>query len=303
MRLEKILKNPRLTSALTGLTPAEFNDLLPTFTETLIQKMRRRHNNNPKKQRRFGGGRKGFLMTASDKFFFILFYYKCYPTYDLASFLYDCDRSCACRRQFFLSGILESTLGKKLTLPKRQLKSVEDFFNAFPEAKEVFIDGTERPIQRPKDSQRQKANFSGKKKRHTRKNLIISTRRKRIGFLSQTVPGKEHDFSILKTHAQPRFIPVTVRQRMDLGFKGYETQFPDHTVSMPERKPRTRELSRTVKERNTRKSHLRVLVEHAIGGVKRLRIVSDVFRNRVKNFDDKVMNISCGLWNYHLAMS
>ena len=305
MSLEKILKNPRLTSALTGLTPLEFTALLPVFIEALFKKMKQRHNEraHPNKRRKFGGGRKGFLPTPADKFFFILFYYKCYPTYDVLSFLFDCDRGNACRRQFFLSDILQTTLGKKLALPKRQLKSVEDFFKAFPEAKEVFIDGTERPIQRPKDKEKQKANYSGKKKRHTRKNLIISTRKKRIGFLSKTVEGKQHDFAMLKAQAPPRYIPIKVRQRVDLGFKGYQKQYPHHTVSMPERKPRTRELSQTVKEQNKRKSKIRVLVEHALGGVKRLNIVADVFRNKAKDFDDKVMLIACGLWNYHLDMA
>lgn len=303
MSLEKILKNPRLTSALTGLTPVEFTHLLPTFAAVLTRKMRQRHNDNPDKKRAFGGGRKGFLPTAADKFFFILFYYKCYPTYDVLSFLFNCDRGNACRRQFFLSGILESALGKKLALPQRQLKSVKDFFRAFPEAKEVFIDGTERPIQRPKDKEKQKANYSGKKKRHTRKNLIISTRKKRIGFLSKTVEGKQHDFAMLKAQAPPRCIPVNVRQRVDLGFKGYQKQYPNHTVSMPERKPRTRELSPTVKEQNKRKSRIRVLVEHALGGIKRLNIVAAVFRNKAKDFDDQAMLIACGLWNYHLGMA
>jgi hypothetical protein len=303
MSLEKILKNPRLCSALTGLKPNELTNLLPTFTEVLLKKMKHRHYDNPKHQRKFGGGRKGFLPTPNDKFFFILFYYKCYPTYDVLSFLFDCDRGDACRRQFFLSGIMEKTLGKKLALPKRQLRSVEDFFKAFPEAKEVFIDGTERPIQRPKDKEKQKANYSGKKKRHTRKNLIISTKKKRINFLSKTVEGKQHDFSILKSHAPPKYIPPKVKKHLDLGFKGYQKQYPDHAVSMPVRKPRTRELSKTVKERNKRKSSIRVLVEHAIGGIKRLKIVSDVYRNKIKGFDDKVMLISSGLWNYHLDMS
>jgi len=301
--IEKVLKNRRLSLALTGLSPEEFNNLLPTFAEALFKKLKQRHNDNADKQRKFGGGRKGFLKTSTEKLFFVLFYYKCYPTYDVLTFLYGCNRSNACRRQHFLSNILESALGRKMALPKRQLKSVEDFFKAFPEAKEVFIDGTERPIQRPKDKEKQKANYSGKKKRHTRKNLIMSTRKKRVGFLSKTVAGKQHDFTMLKEQAPPQYIPEMVKQRVDLGFKGYQKQYPWHNVSMPERKPRTRELSKTVKERNRRKSAVRVLVEHAIGGIKRLRITTDVFRNKIKDFDDQAMLNSCGLWNYHLDMS
>ncbi len=301
MNFERVLKNPRLMAALTGMTPDEFLKLLPTFDATIESQRKHTYYRDSKRQRRLGGGRKGFLKSSMDKLFFILFYYKCYPTYDVASFLWDCDRSNAFRRQRAHSKTLQIALKRKLVLPKRQLKSVEDFFKMFPEAKEVFLDGTERPIQRPKDKEKQKANYSGKKKRHTRKNLIISDRKKRIGFLSKTVEGKRHDFTMLKDLAPPEYIPVNVRQRVDLGFKGYQKQYPRHLISMPVRKPRTRVLSQTVKEQNARKSRIRVLVEHAIGGIKRFRITTDVFRNKLKGFDDAVMLISSGLWNYHLT--
>lgn len=298
MNIDRVFKNERLTLALTGLNPEEFINLLPAFTE-IWQKAKNRKG----RKRKPGGGRVGFLKTISEKLFFVLFYYKCYPTYDVMSFFYGCNRANAFRRQRQLSGVLEKALGKKLVLPKRQMRSIEDFLEAFPEAKEVFIDGTERPIQRPKDKKKQKNNYSGKKKRHTRKNLIISTKKKRIGFLSKTKNGKEHDFSLLKEQAPPEFIPKNIKIHVDLGFKGLDKQYPGHLISMPQRKPRTKELSDSVKEKNKKKSRVRVLVEHAIGGVKRLRITADVFRNKIKGFDDQAMLIACGLWNYHLAQS
>lgn len=301
LNIARVLKQTRLCLALTGLKPVEFLNLLPAFTEALNRQQQRAYHNNPDRERKLGGGRKGFVPTAQDKLFFILFYYKCYPTYDVLAFFYDCNRSNAMRRQKYLSGILEATLGKKLVLPKRQLKSVEDFLKIFPEAKEVFIDGTERPIQRPKDAKKQKANYSGKKHRHTRKNLIISDRQKRIGLLSRTVEGKQHDFTLLKAQAPPKYMPKHIKKHLDLGFQGWDDQFPGHRISMPQRKPRTRDLSQSVKEQNKGKSGMRVLVEHAIGGIKRFRITTDVFRNKLKDFDDKAMLISSGLWNYHLA--
>lgn len=301
MHIERVLRNPRLMAALTGLTPKEFLALLPTFDLCLESRKKGVYYRSLTRQRRPGGGRKGFLKSSMDKLFFILFYYKCYPTYDVASFLWNCNRANAFRRQQAHSKTLEAALKRKLVLPKRQLRSVEEFFHMFPEAKEVFLDGTERPIQRPTDSKRQKANYSGKKKRHTRKNLIMSDRKKRIGFLSKTVEGRQHDFSILKELSLPECIPKQVRQRVDLGFQGYKQQYPEHSISMPVRKPRTRNLSPTVKEQNAQKSRARVLVEHAIGGMKRLRITTDVFRNRLKDFDDLVMLIASGLWNYHLT--
>ncbi|UJL33131.1 hypothetical protein C6N34_013570 [Cylindrospermopsis raciborskii Cr2010] len=44
--------------------------------------------------------------------------------------------------------------------------------------KEVIVDGTERPVQRPQNRERQKEYYSGKKKRHTCKQITVSTRNK-----------------------------------------------------------------------------------------------------------------------------
>jgi len=249
MNLNKILKNKRLTLALTGLSPQEFLDLLPIFAQTWIDKKQDDYQKNRKnRKRKPGGGRKGFLKEMQDKLLFILFYYKCYPTYDVLSFFYGFNRANAFRRQKQLTLILEATLNKKMVLPKRQLRNVEEFFKMFPEAREVFIDGTERPVQRPKNVKQQKDKYSGKKKRHTIKNIIIADKRKRIGFLSQTEGGRQHDYSMLKEQSPPEHIPVTIKQHLDLGFKGYQAQFPCHKISMPDKKPRTRELCKTKKE-------------------------------------------------------
>lgn len=303
MNIEKVFKNDRLMHALTGMSAKEFAGLLPEFEKVWDMARLREYQNNPRRERKPGGGKKGFLKTSGQKLFFILLYYECYPTYDLASFLYDCNRSAACRRQQKLSAILERTLKRKLVLPKRQIRSVEEFLKAFPEAKEVFIDGTERPIQRPQDGETQRANYSGKKKRHTRKNIIISTKKKRIGFLSKTVEGKESDIMVLRVTAPPRYTPPHVKTHVDLGFKGLDTEYPDHRFSIPAKKPRTHDLTAAQRAKNKKKSGVRVLVEHAIGGIKRLNIVSQVFRNKKKGFDDQAMLISSGLWNYHLAIS
>lgn len=301
LNIERVLNSRRLTLALTGVTPQEFQNLIPAFSQSWLEEKRKYHKKNAK-EREIGGGRKGFLKTIEAKLFYALFYHKCYPTYDLASFIFGCNRSNACRRQFELSKVLEKTLGKKLALPVRKMRTLEEFFEAFPEVREVFIDGTERPIQRPEDKKKQNANYSGKKKRHTRKNITISTRKKRVNFLSNTTGGKEHDFTILKAEAPPDCMPKKVKKHVDLGFKGIDKQFPGHVISMPKRKPRTRELTQFAKEQNRKKSAVRVLAEHALAGVKRLRIVSDIFRNRKKDFDDTAILLACGLWNYHLDM-
>ncbi len=302
VNISRILKNERLMSALSGLNSKEFKELLPTFTAVWKKKRREYYNLNAAGDRAMGGGRKGFLKTVEDKLFYALFYFKCYPTFDLAGFIFGCDRSKACLRQQELSKILESSLGKKLVMPKRQMRTIEEFLKAFPEAKEIFIDGTERPTQRSKDKEKQKNNYSGKKKRHTIKNIVITDKNKRIGFLGKTTGGKEHDFTIFKKQASPNNMPKKIKKHVDLGFKGIDKQFPGHKISMPKRKPGTENLSEFAVKRNKKKSSIRVLVENALAGVKRLRIVTDIFRNKKKGFNDQAMLVSCGLWNYHLSM-
>jgi hypothetical protein len=47
-------------------------------------------------------------------------------------------------------------------------------------------------------------------------------------------------------------------------------------------------------------SSLRIRVEHAIGGVKRDRIVKDHLRVRKDDFRDRAMETCCGLHNFSL---
>jgi hypothetical protein len=87
---------------------------------------------------------------------------------------------------------------------------------------------------------------------------------------------------------------------LDLGFTGVNKDYPDASVMKPKKKPHGKELSDKEKAKNKVISSIRVRVEHAIGGIKRMRITTDKFRNKKESFNDKAMLISCGLWNYHL---
>jgi hypothetical protein len=298
LSLDRVLKRPRLTKALTGLSPDEFRTLVPVFERAWNETLYDRYLSTAGRQRKPGAGNKGFLPTAALKLFYVLFYFKCYPTFDFAGFIFNCNRSKAHRRQQVLTPVLEMALGKKQSLPRRKIRSMEEFLEIFPEAKDIFTDGTERPRQRPKRNQ--KPYYSGKKKRHTHKNVIVSDQNRRIGFLSETMPGSVHDYTILKETLMPEHIPKKVRNHLDLGFQGIETDYPAMTVSIPRKKPKGKPLTSYAKGWNKRKARVRVRAEHALAGVKRLRIVSDVFRNRIEGFSDTAMLISCGLWNYHV---
>ena len=219
---------------------------------------------------------------------------------DLTGLIFDLDRSNVKHNVDNFTPVLEKALGKTLSLPKRKIRTLEEFFELIPEAKDLFVDGTERPTQRPKNSKKQKDNYSGKKKAHTKKNLVINGEKKRVAYLGKTAGGKEHDYAIFKNEFDPKTVPKDITLWMDKGFTGAQKDYPDADIMMPKRKPREKELSAYDKEQNKTISGIRILSEHTIGGVKRLKIITDKFRNKSDKFNDKVMFLSCGLWNYHL---
>ena len=234
LRVEYALTSDRTMKALTGLTRPEFRALVPAFGQALYDQALQR---DPPRQRRPGGGGPATLKTAAAKLFFILIYVKCYPTFDVAAVLYGVHRSRAHRWTQDLLPVLEQTLGYQMILPERQIHEVEGFFQRFPTAQTLFVDGSERPTYRPQERLAQKTYYSGKKKRHTRKHLFISDEQRRILALSPPAPGAHHDYKMFKAWPPPDRLPDDVIYWTDGPmpvFKGYAPTI----LSVPSSNPR-----------------------------------------------------------------
>ncbi|MBI5412705.1 transposase [Candidatus Peregrinibacteria bacterium] len=295
--IRKAFKNARLMKALTGLTAGEFSALPPAFMEAFGASRKRRGV-------RVGYGRHHTLIAWENKLFYILFYVKCYPTFDLASFVFGgVDRARTHEWAHEFLPVLEKALKRKIVLPERKMRIPEEFFGRFLGIKEIWIDGTERPVKRPKDGDGQKKRYSGKKKRHTVKNMIVSDRKKRILMVSRTRDGRQHDYSLFKKFRLPRSVPEQVKCWLDSGFQGVQKDFPELGVRMPKRAAGGHPLTEREKGRNKKISERRVLVENAIAGVKRFRSLTDVCRNRIGSFEDRLIPVGAGLWNLHPEMS
>lgn len=300
MNTKHLLGNTRLCLAVTGLQPHELATLLPTFEACLTQY---RYQVTPKEQRsrQLGGGRKGALPTTLDKLVFILLYLKIYPTFDVLSFLTNRVRSKCHRSVHQLIPVLELALGRRLVLPQRKVTSVEEFERLFPGLKDLFIDGTERRVEKPRNLKRRKKLYSGKKKATTRKTNVLSDERKRILVLTPTKSGRRHDKRLLDKTGLVAHIPPEVTLWTDTGFQGIQHQHPN-TV-MPKKATKKRPLTLKEKANNRVISGLRVISEHAIGGMKRLKAASDVYRNSLPNLDDRFTLLAAGLWNFHLQQT
>jgi len=300
LNLNRALRSDRLLKALTGMTVTEFERLLPSFSAGLKQTQTKA---NQERQRAIGGGRRHTLRTPQDKLFFILFYLKCYPTFDLTGLLYAVDRSQAQRWVKVLLPVLETVLGWQAVLPQRRIGSLEEFIQRFPGVKDVFIDGTERPVQRPQQAQAQRECYSGKQKDHTLKNLIVTDGDKRILCLTQTKPGARQDYYRFKQSGLGEVIPDEVGVWVDLGFLGIAKDYPCLQGVIPHKSSKHHPLTPDQKAENQVISALRICVEHAMAGIKRFRCLTDPYRNKGVVLADKFMLIACGLWNYHLLFA
>jgi DDE superfamily endonuclease len=160
----------------------------------------------------------------------------------------------------------------------------------------VWHDGTERPIPRPKDPEEQQEYDSGTKTCHTLKNLLVITETWHVCFLSHTCEGKASDKSMAELTGYT--LPPGSCLSQDKGFQGFFLH--GITIVPPKKTPRGGELTPPEKVTNRRISSIRIRSEHAIGGVKRDRIVKDKIRLLKDGIRDAVMETCCGLPNFRL---
>src|SRR6266851_2166255 len=135
------------------------------------------------------------------------------------------------------------------------------------------------------------------KKAHTIKNLIIGgLHTRKVNYLSQTYEGKRHDKKIADEE-NPTY-PKDIDVYKDTGFQGYEPE--GVKTFQPQKKPKGKELTLEQKEQNSLISSIRIVIEHILSGIKRCRIVKDLFRNTKEKYDDLVMEIACALHNFRV---
>jgi DDE superfamily endonuclease/Helix-turn-helix of DDE superfamily endonuclease len=298
LNFEAIRSRPRIFRLLTGLTPASFRTLLVDFERAYDDDRQQRDRQRPTpRQRRLGGGAKGVLSSPADKLVFLLFYFRHYPTQEVLAFLFGFSQGQACQWIHRLTPVVNRALGHELHLPARRPAPLQEVLRTCP-GLEFLIDGTERPIRRPKDGDRRREDYSGKKKRHTRKNIVITDKATgRVLGLGPTHAGSRHDKGCVDDDGYA--FPEGSTLYKDTGFQGYEPEGVE--THQPKKKPRGKELTLEEKECNRLISRERVRVEHSIGGVKVFRIVADIFRNIKAGFVDLVMETACGLFNLRLA--
>ncbi len=215
-------KDRRKFLALTGLTLKEFKSLLPAFTQAYSRKyLTGKTLAGKKRERQIGGGRRGVLNSPEQKLLFILVYQKTYPLQVVMGELFGMNQSAANQWIHRLLPVLRDALTAMGMMPERDGSKFALSERGKAESDTYIIDGTERRRQRPKSPEKQGLHYSGKKKIHSDKNVLIANAKsKRVAYLSPTVAGKIHDKKV--ADSQEIAYPRKAKLHKDTGFQGYE---------------------------------------------------------------------------------
>lgn len=312
LRYTDIQNKPNELVAMTTLTKEEFTMLVEPFEKNFQSYMTKWcMNGDMRVGRQYVTYKNCPLPTSEDRLLFALSFMKNNPLQTAHGLLFGLNQP---KTSQWLNALLP---GVRLTFtelglaPSRtlaglaerlgvNLQEASDTFDIPSEADDAALfchDGTERRIERPQNQTEQKACFSGKKRAHTLKNLLLINACLLILFLSDTFPGSVHDKRM--ADASPYPLPRGSHLLQDLGFLAFFLQGV-HTI-LPFKKLRSQPLTPEQLAFNQQLAARRVYIEHVNSSVKRCRIVKDICRLRLPGAKDAVMEIACALHNFRLA--
>jgi hypothetical protein len=144
---------------------------------------------------------------------------------------------------------------------------------------------------------KQRAYYSGKKKRHTLKSQVVIDGRTRQILCTHHGRGPVHDFALYqRSKLEPH---ESLEVLADSGYQGLQKLHGKSRT--PRKKPRKSELTDEQKQRNRELARRRIVVEHVIRSLKIFRILAERYRNRRKRFSLR-FNLIAGLYNYELNL-
>lgn len=259
--LSVLRARPELFFRLCGIRLADFDALVcqlhPLWLAQENQRLSRKD-----RQRAIGGGRK-YRLQFAEQMLLCLIYYRTYASQAFVGLLFNASSPTVSRRVCSMTTLIAG----HFAMPERKIKLSTKEQN---DLLYLMIDGTERPVQRPKTPSKRKAKYSGKKKRHTASHQIITDDKKRILAVGPAQHGRKHDKRIYDEARVDK--PPGVLVLGDLRYLGTSLEVP---IKASKNYPLTKEQ----KTYNTWHAKLRIGVEHGICRMKKFRIFAETHRN------------------------
>jgi hypothetical protein len=261
----------------------------------------------PDRQRQLGGG-SAFRLPLPDRTLLTLIFLRLYLTNDLLGYLFGLDASNISRNLRLLLPLLEHQLpvpvqprrhlaGKPpASQHRRKIGSLDELLQQYPDLREVIVDATEQPVNRPQHKAKRKHRYSGKKKQHTRKTQVTVMSNGLIVHLSKSVGGRTHDLTLFHRSGVEPLLPAGLGIAADKGYTGLAKHYPQREVELPQKPSKHHPLTLGQKRRNRRLAKRRIAVEHVLSRVKKYQVMGSKYRHREREYD-QVSRTVCGLVN------
>lgn len=320
MNTHKVTKNAAQLRALTTLDPDEFDRLLKPFKREFrrhrkMYKIKGKRRRTPLSSKRLENPTK-YLPTGRDRLLFILLALKTDAIQQHLAATFEMKQTTVSQWYNFLLPVLDKALKKLGCKPARNLDELvaalresedKDPFSKHKNGPDdtkadasLHMDVTGRQIPRNTDSEAQKNDYSGKFSHHAVKNTIICDDHQRIVYLGPTWRGAIHD----KRMADEELPDLGLLGKYDLwltldsGYLGYVPEGVN--VLESQRARRGHPLEKWQIEMNKWVGSVRIIVEHAIGAIKRMNKASRI-RTFKRERADVIMQIAAGLHNLRVA--
>lgn len=258
--------HPRAFRHMTGLTVAEFDelvrDLLPVFTAREHERL-----SHPSRQRAIGGGTP-FALKPREQFLLTVIWLRQYPMHEVLGLLFGVTYPTVGRVIARVLPLLEAVGRDTMRLPdpgKKHRRTLDTLLAETPELA-VVIDTFEQSVQRPKHRREADTYYSGKKKQHTHKTQVaVDAVTGHVVDVSATVRGPTADLTLLKQSGLLARLPGGVGSLGDLAYVGMAALHPHGLGATPRRKPRGKPQPAENTAYNQAFARRRIVVEHTIG--------------------------------------
>ena len=294
-RLDRLRRHPAVFRSLTGLTPAVFDALTADVLPALADADFTRHH-RPGRPRAVGAGHPTTL-DPTNRVLLAVVWLRVYPTHAVLGYLFGISASAA-RRLLGWTLPVRAAAGKDtMRMPdpgKHARKTLPALLRDTP-GLAVLVDTFEQPTHRPK--RRQRAYYSGKKKRHTLKSQVgIDEDTGRVVHVPPSAPGPTADLNLLRRSRLLGCLPKGVGMIGDKADIGAAALRPGVVCATPRRKPRGKPHPPESRRYNRAVSRRRIVVEHTIRRLRVFQALTQVNRHGRRKHEQRVRAVA-GLIN------
>jgi hypothetical protein len=294
-RLGHLRQHPPVFRSLTGLSVGVFDalvaDVLPAVDEAEFVRRSR-----PDRDRAVGAGHP-FTLAPADRLLLAVVWLRVYPTHAVLAYLFGVSETSARRVLTRTLPVLARAGKDTMRMPdpgKHARRDLPALLQDVP-AVAVLVDTFEQPTHRPK--RRQRAYYSGKKKRHTLKSqLAVDEESGRVVHVPPSAPGPTADLNLLKRSRLLGCLPKGVGLIGDKAYIGAAGIRPGVACATPRRKPRGKPHPPEDRRYNRAVSRRRITVEHTIRRLRVFQALTQVNRHGRTKHEHRVRAVA-GLVN------